>query len=222
VSVSTLVHGRARLALHRLREGTGRPLLLLHGLGESSPASVPPHLASWPGPVDALDFTGHGASSRPKGGGYTAEVLMADVDAAMEHLGEATLLGRGLGAYVALLAGAARPAAVKGIILTDGPGLVGGGVRPSTPYTPPPSATASVGPAEPDPLALLELSHDVRPPDYAGEYVRLLLGGTALERPISVTTRVRPEWLVGVLAEAGDRAVDGTVAEALDRYAAVP
>jgi pimeloyl-ACP methyl ester carboxylesterase len=249
-----LVHGRSRLALHHLRggtaraaagaegsargavgaegsaraavgaEGSARPLLLLHGLGECSPATVPPHLASWPGPVDALDFTGHGESTRPRGGGYTAEVLMADADVALEHLGPATLLGRGLGAYVALLAAAARPDEVRGVILADGPGLVGGGVRPSSPFVPPPTVVLPGPPGglrsgEPDPLALLELSRDVRPPDYAGEYVRLLTARSDLDRPIAVTTRVRPEWLVGVIAEGGDRIVDCTVSEALDRYA---
>ena len=59
----------------RCATGTGRPLLLLHGLGERSPTAVPDHLAAWPGPVWALDFTGHGASSVPRGGGYTAEML---------------------------------------------------------------------------------------------------------------------------------------------------
>ena len=33
----TVHHSRVDLALHRLREGQGRPLLLLHGLGERSP-----------------------------------------------------------------------------------------------------------------------------------------------------------------------------------------
>ena len=68
----------------------------------------------WPGPVWALDFTGHGASTVPRGGGYTAEVLMADADAALAHLGPATVLGRGLGAYVALLLAGARPRAGAG------------------------------------------------------------------------------------------------------------
>ena len=48
-------------------------------------------------PVWALDFTGHGASSMPVGGGYFCELLMADVDAALAHLGPTTLYGRGLG-----------------------------------------------------------------------------------------------------------------------------
>ena len=87
-----------------------RPLLLLHGLGERSRCHV---FAGWPGPVYGLDFTGHGASTIPAGGGYSAEILLADADAAVRHLGEVTVAGRGLGAYVALLlAGPARAVVV--------------------------------------------------------------------------------------------------------------
>ena len=82
-SFRTLRHGRIGLALHQLRPGAGRPLLLLHGLGEQSPTEVPAASAAWPGPVCALDFTGHGCSDAPRGGGYTAEILMGDVDAAL-------------------------------------------------------------------------------------------------------------------------------------------
>ncbi len=73
------------------------------------------------------------ASTPSKGGGYTAEVLLADVDAALAHLGPCTLVGRGLGAYVALLAAGARATAVRGAILLDGPGLAGGGPFPGSP-----------------------------------------------------------------------------------------
>ena len=102
-TITWLAHVKVRLALHELRDGEGRPLLLLHGLGEHTPSAVPQAAASWPGPVLGLDLTGHGRSSRAPGGGYTAEILMADVDAALAHLGPATLLGRGLGGYVGLL-----------------------------------------------------------------------------------------------------------------------
>jgi pimeloyl-ACP methyl ester carboxylesterase len=216
---TVLVHGHSRLALHRLRAGEGRPLLLVHGLGEQSPATVPGYLARWPGPVHALDLTGHGASTRPKGGGYTAEVLMADVDAALNHLGPATIYGRGLGGYLGLLAGGVRPDVVRGVIIADGPGLVGGGIRPTTPMVGAPHDDRLPGP---DPFALLEMSRDVRPPDYVIEFVRLMNRISDVAIPISVCAIVRPEWLVAVIEEAGDRAVEGPLDEALARYADRP
>ena len=67
--------------------------------------AVPDFAADWPGPVYALDFTGHGRSDVPAGGGYSAEILLADADHALAHLGTATVVGRGLGAYIALMLG---------------------------------------------------------------------------------------------------------------------
>ncbi len=218
-----LRHNKAQLALHHLRpapEGAGdpcRPLLLLHGLGEATPARAPQQCDGWPGPVAGLDLTGHGASTVPAGGGYTAEILLGDVDVALAHLGPVTVLGRGLGAYLALLAAGARPELVRGVVLADGPGLVGGGIRPGSPYVmgPPPSRR----PGTPDPVALLELSRDVRPPDYAQEYVRQAMQGSGLEHPIVVAAVTRPEWLAAVVAEPG--VVEAPVSEALARFADV-
>ena len=104
-------HNQVKLALHTLRTREGPAVLHLHALGEHSPTVVPPDLEAWPGPVYALDFTGHGASTVPSGGGYTAEVLMGDADAALWMIGPATVVGRGMGAYIALLIAGARPGA---------------------------------------------------------------------------------------------------------------
>ena len=68
-SVTMLRHGKVDLALHHLRDGTaagGRPLLILHGLGEASPHAAPRWVDSWTGSVSALDFTGHGLSTIPR------------------------------------------------------------------------------------------------------------------------------------------------------------
>ena len=53
----------------------GRPI-------EAAPEQVPETHDAWPGAVYALDFTGHGRSTVPAGGGYTAELLMAKTAAA--------------------------------------------------------------------------------------------------------------------------------------------
>jgi pimeloyl-ACP methyl ester carboxylesterase len=213
-----LKHGKITLALHALRDGGDgdRALLLLHGRGQRSPAEVPARVAAWPGPIWALDFTGHGASTVPRGGGYSVELLMADADHALAHLGAATLLGRGLGAYVALLLAGARPRDVRGAVLCDGPGLAGGGPRPVTPAVLHP--VGAIGTA-PDPYALLELARDVRPPDYATSFVRQTCQLSELERPISVCALERPDWLAAVVEEPG--VATTSLAEALAHYAAV-
>jgi pimeloyl-ACP methyl ester carboxylesterase len=213
--ITELVHNRVTLALHQVRPGDGRPLLLLHGLGESAPDDVPPWLHAWTGPIAALDFTGHGRSTVPVGGGYTAELLLADADIALGALGQATVLGRGLGAYVALQLAGSRPAEVVGAILADGPGLAGGATFPaSQSFVPLPP---SVRP--PDVYALVELSRDLRPPDYAAAFVRLALAGSRLDEPITVAAVYRPPWLEAVAAEPG--VAQSTLDQALTRYASV-
>jgi pimeloyl-ACP methyl ester carboxylesterase len=194
-----LVHNKVRLALHHLRGGAGRTLLLLHGLAETSPTSTPSWSDGWPGPIAALDFTGHGASSVPAGGGYSAEIMLADADIALAAVGEATLVGRGLGAYVALMLAGARPLQVRGAVLCDGVGLTGGATGPTSGsfVRLPPSSEA------PDPYAMFELSRDLRPPDYATHFVRLALDGSGLDEPIAVAAIVRPKWLQAVVEEVG-------------------
>ncbi|MBS1848028.1 MAG: alpha/beta fold hydrolase [Actinobacteria bacterium] len=214
-----LRHNRIRLALHRLREARDdatRPLLLLHGLGEHTSQRPPEATDAWLGAVWGLDFTGHGRSSSPRGGGYTAEILMADVDAALAHLGTATVLGRGLGAYVALLIQGARPALVRGAVLVDGPGIVGGGIGPSAPRV----TVAPSSPVTPDPFALAELTVDVRPPDYAVDYLRLAVRYSGLGEPVTLAGNVRPPWMAALQGLPGVRELP--VAAALEDYAAAP
>ncbi|HSB85497.1 MAG TPA: alpha/beta fold hydrolase [Ilumatobacteraceae bacterium] len=213
MTIITLRHNKIDLALHRLREGEGHALLLLHGLGEQSPPAAPSWAAAWPGPVTALDFTGHGRSTIPSGGGYTAEILLADADVALAALGAATLVGRGLGAYIALMLAGARPQQVHGAVLCDGPGLAGGAIGPTS------QSFVIVPPSEypPDPYALFELSRDLRPPDYATLFVRMAVESSGLREPISVAAVVRPPWLAAVVEEVG--VTTCSVHEALATYA---
>lgn len=208
-----LIHGRIQLALHTLRAGKGLPLLLLHGLGEHSPSRLPPEYESWPGAVYGLDFTGHGQSTVPRGGGYTAELLQADADVALAELGPVTVVGRGLGAYVAVLIAGGRPDLVRGAILRDGTGLAGGAPG-SSPYIGYPEP-AHITP--PDPFAMVELAIDVRPPDYVTEFVRLAAEYSDCPRPISVCACERCPWITAVVAEIGVEV--SSVEEALSYYA---
>ncbi|MGA1594473.1 MAG: alpha/beta fold hydrolase [Ilumatobacteraceae bacterium] len=211
--ITWLSHNRIRLALHQLREGDGRPLLLLHGLGASSAPIFSAPLPNWPGPVVGLDFTGHGLSTVPAGGGYTTEILLGDADAAVEHLGAVTVLGRGLGGYVALLLAGARPDLVIGAIIDDGPGLSGGPIEPTS------TAVLSIGGdgTAPDPYALLELGRDLRPADYAVDFARLATEASPIDEPITVVAEFRPPWLTAVAAAPG--VGTGDLDAALARYA---
>lgn len=215
VETVSLRHNRITLALHRVRDGHGRPLLLLHGLGEDA-ARMAGLDIPWPGPVWALDFTGHGQSTVPRGGGYSCEILMADVDVALRHIGEATVLGRGLGAYVAFLIAGARPQLVRGAVLTDGPGLAGGPVHVSSS---PEIVEVDRPGVAPDPWALIELSRDARPATYALTFAKLAANGAGLDDPIAVCCRVTPPWLEAINAEPGV-ATGLSVNEALEMYAA--
>lgn len=210
-----LRHNRIELALHRLRAAQVpdvHPVLHLHGLAECTPAEPPASVTSWPGEIWGLDFTGHGRSTIPHGGGYTAELLMGDVDAALAHLGPVTVVGRGLGAYVALLVAGARPALVHGAVLLDGPGIVGGGIGPSTPRI----TLAPLRGTTPDPFALAELTVDVRPPDYALTYLHLAVQGSALATPVTLAGHVRPPWMAAIEHEPG--VVSRNVVDALAGY----
>src|SRR5437867_3495998 len=104
-------HANVELALHTLRDGSGRPLLLLHGLG-------------------------------------------------------------------------------------DGPGLFGGPTGPSSSHILIPRDDDG-GP--PDPYALLELSTDVRPPDYAATFARHAAERSGLDQALAVSAGARPPWLAAVV-----------------------
>ncbi len=199
-----LTHAKVRLALHTLRDAAGPRLLVLHELGGASPQALPAELAAWPGAVYALDFTGHGASTLPRGGGYTSETLMADADAALAALGPCALVGYGLGAYVALLLAGARPREMRGAILCDGAGLAGGGAAPgASRVLVLADESGAPEPKPPDPFALLELGSEVRPPDYAAVFARQAGSGSGLPAAIHVCARERPPWLEAVLMQPG-------------------
>ena len=172
-----LVRGRVSLWLEPLRAAAGPSLLLLHELGGSAADFGAAAELDWPGSIHALDFSGHGRSGRLVGGAYTPEQLTADADAALAHLGNAHLLGVGLGAYVALLLAGARAQRVPGVALLYGGGIAGGGVAYD--FTRPPEApprqsvdTSHELQSRPhaDPVALFCLRTDPRPDDYAPRF----------------------------------------------------
>ncbi len=211
--VTRLRHMRLELALHTVAErASGPTLLLLHGLGERTPAAPPPYCTGWPGPIFGLDFTGHGNSDIAIGGGYTSEALIGDVDTALAQLGSVVLLGRGLGAYVALLTTAARPDHVAGLVLADGPGLAGGGPTPGSLHV---LGNQPMATETPDPLALAELSREVRPPEVATAFVDEAARWPHLADRLIVSALSVPPWLEAVAGHPAVRRLTlaGAVAE---------
>ena len=216
-----LDHATVRLALHELRGGDGPTLLLLHALADRTPDDgAAPTCADWPGPVSASTSPATAQSTVPAGGGYTSEVLMADADVALAHLGPCTILGRGLGAYIALTIAGARPDLVRGAVLDDGAGLAGGGDEPRARSTcsPPhgPDGTA------PDPYALAELQPlTSAPADYATLYVRLAVQAS---RPPRTHHRQRRQLgsAVHEPAPSARHAADVRPSTPVDRHSASP
>jgi len=93
--VREIYNGRVRLALHELAGGDGTPLLLLHRLGGSS-RDWGREIDAWPGPVLALDFSGHGASAWRRGGSYHIEHFLSDADVALAAAGISEAVGEAL------------------------------------------------------------------------------------------------------------------------------
>jgi len=237
-----LHNARVALALHALQSGEGVPLLLLHELGGSAadfraaslggiaPAlrggatfsGIAPALRggatlAWPGPVHALDLGGHGHSGRVHGGGYYPELWAADADIALAALGEAVVLGAGLGAYVALLLAGGRPAQVRGAVLCPGAGLAAGGAEPRFPpdHVPPDIETTARAPAlqpvsRTDPAALVGQDLYVRPPQYAARFAAAARRIVLLEDGAP-----RPEWWHALREVTGVAHCDGTAQAAL-------
>lgn len=201
-----LEHGRVEVELHRLSNGTGRALLLLHELYGSA-ADWGEGFAAWPGPSYALDFAGHGRSQWLKGGAYTAEVLAGDVDVALRHVGEACLVGAGVGAYIALLVAAARRDLVAAALLLPGQGLEGGGAVPDFEKTPRSIADLARPMRGCDPMVCFLDQEDVRPIDYVEPFARqarrlILVEDGASRPPWWQAARIagRAEIVAGVAA----------------------
>jgi pimeloyl-ACP methyl ester carboxylesterase len=214
IELPPLRHERVSIAFYQLRAGEGGALLCLHALGGSA-ADWAGAAEAWRGPVYAVDFSGHGRSGRVAGGAYSAELLVGDADAALARLGEATLAGAGIGAYVALLLAGARPDHVPGALLAPGAGLSGGGALPDAQRELDAELGAPRDPREraPSDPWLAQLEKDIRPVDYAALFAararRLLLLEDGSDRP--------PWWEAVAGAGASERTRAASLRLALEQ-----
>lgn len=111
----------ARIAV-REYGGSGRPIVLLHGL--MGRASTWWRHARWladHGRVVALDARGHGDSSSPTPGPWSTERFVADVVEVIEalELGSSVLVGHSMGGLHAWQTAAARPDLVHALVVED-------------------------------------------------------------------------------------------------------
>ena len=109
--------------------GEGRPILLLHGAGDSAAAWVkaaPALLATRQYRILIPDLPGHG-TSQPHSGALDIEIFLEGVNAVACQGMEAPviLIGNSLGAWLAMVWADRNPRRVERIVAVDGSGLTG-------------------------------------------------------------------------------------------------
>ncbi len=103
-----------------IEAGTGKPVLMLHGLGGTKASFLPTIRALAPGfRTVAVDLLGFGDSDKPIGASYGPRFQARGVAALLDalELDSAHLIGHSMGGRVALETGFAHPERVLGLVL---------------------------------------------------------------------------------------------------------
>jgi pimeloyl-ACP methyl ester carboxylesterase len=136
--------------MHYLVGGSGRPLVLVHGLGSRAAdwAQLIPQLIAGGHRVYALDLLGYGLSDQPKDAPYSIAQQASMVEGFLdsEHLPPVDLAGWSMGGWIALRVALHQPERVRRLVLLDSAGL-----RFKLNFNP-----SLFQPASPDDLAALE------------------------------------------------------------------
>jgi pimeloyl-ACP methyl ester carboxylesterase len=118
------VHG---YKMHYLVGGTGRPLVLVHGLGSRAAdwANLIPSFIAGGHRVYALDLLGYGRSAQPRDAGYSISDQAALVEGFLEtqHLQQVDLAGWSMGGWIAMRLALHQPERVRRLVLLDSAGL---------------------------------------------------------------------------------------------------
>ncbi len=147
--------------------GTGRPVVMLHGItvsfaGNFGPAGWIPRLTAAGCQVIGMDFRGHGRSDKPRDVlAYGTDPLAGDVVALLDHLGieRASLFGYSMGTMVALRLLHQLPHRTgPSVLMATGDGLIGV----------PPFTSTDVFPRLAEALARPEFPADL--PDHVAAY----------------------------------------------------
>jgi pimeloyl-ACP methyl ester carboxylesterase len=113
--------------MHYLVGGSGRPLLLLHGLGSRGAdwAELIPQLIGGGHRVYALDLLGYGLSAQPKDAGYSIADQASMVEGFLDsqHLQQVDLAGWSMGGWIAMRVALQQPERVRRLVLLDSAGL---------------------------------------------------------------------------------------------------
>jgi pimeloyl-ACP methyl ester carboxylesterase len=113
--------------MHFLVGGSGRPLVLLHGLGSRGEdwASLIPQLIEGGHRVYAVDLLGFGKSSQPKDSDYSISQQAGLVEKFLDsqHLQQVDLAGWSMGGWIAMKVALQQPERVRRLVLLDSAGL---------------------------------------------------------------------------------------------------
>ena len=107
--------------------GSGRPLLLVHGLGSRGEdwANLIPQLIHSGNHVYALDLLGYGVSDQPRDARYSISQQAAMVEGFLDsqHLQQVDMAGWSMGGWIAMQVALQQPQRVRRLVLLDSAGL---------------------------------------------------------------------------------------------------
>src|SRR5580658_2223591 len=113
--------------MHYLVGGTGRPLVLVHGLGSRALdwANLIPRLIAGGHRVYAVDLLGYGRSAQPKNAGYSIadQAVMVEGFLDSQHLQQVDLAGWSMGGWIAMRVALQHPERIRRLVLLDSAGL---------------------------------------------------------------------------------------------------
>jgi pimeloyl-ACP methyl ester carboxylesterase len=113
--------------MHYLVGGSGRPLLLVHGLGSRGEdwANLIPQLIAGGNRVYAPDLLGYGLSAKPRDKEYSIaqQAVMVEGFLDSQHLQRVDLAGWSMGGWISLRVALAQPERIRRLVLLDSAGL---------------------------------------------------------------------------------------------------
>ncbi len=113
--------------MHYLVGGSGRPLVLVHGLGSRGLdwANLIPRLIAGGHRVYAVDLLGYGRSDQPKDASYSIsdQALLVKGFLDSQHLQQVDMAGWSMGGWIAIKVALQHPERIRRLVLLDSAGL---------------------------------------------------------------------------------------------------